>query len=76
MVGIFLAFLAIVGFIEFGVYTAIAYNAMYKSAVEGEIIEFSKVFTSWFRNVIIHLVIDAIASAFITAIIGIFLGRG
>jgi len=66
IIGLFLAFLTIVGVIEFLVSSYIITNQLSALAVEGEVVHIGIIFAEWFKNVIFHLVIDVIVSAIST----------
>jgi len=70
-IALFLAILGIVGTIEFVSYALVVVRA----ATPENIVEFPEIFTSWLNNVVIHLVIDSISSAFITMILSFLLER-
>ena len=70
-IALFLFILAIVGTIEFVSYALV----VVRTATPENIVEFPEIFTSWLNNVVIHLVIDSISSAFITMILSFLLER-
>lgn len=69
---LFPVILTFVGIVEFGV------NAMIvtRAATGKDIDVSSQIITDWLKNAVIHLVIDTLAAAFVTAILGVFLGKG
>ena len=75
IVALFFAVLAIVGFVEFGINAAIFLHREQQLAREGEIVEVSRAFASWFSNVIVHLIIDVIFGAIITIVLELVLPR-
>jgi len=66
IIGMFMAFTAIVGFVEFGVSFMIISNNLSRLASEGEIVRVTEVLAVWLNDIVRHLVIDVIVGAIST----------
>jgi ABC-type spermidine/putrescine transport system permease subunit I len=75
IVALFFLILAAVGTVEFAIHATIVIRAAYQAGLEGEFAEFGEVLNSWLSNVVIHLTIDTVATAFITAILSFVFGE-
>lgn len=73
MIILSLAVYAIVGILEFAISTWFLLNQTYSLASEGQIVEFSRVFSAWFSNILYHLVTDALISAIVYPFVALLL---
>lgn len=72
---LFLAVYGLVGVLEFAISGWFVLNQTSSLTSEGQIVEFNKVFSTWFSNIVYHLVIDTLITAIVSPFVAILLKK-